>query len=52
MTEVAEVAESRAAFNELLELLRKIDTDYLAPGNHVFTPEQVAAGHRFIMHVF
>lgn len=44
-------ADSRAAFNELLDLMRKVDTDYLAPGNHVVTPQQIAAGHRFIMHV-
>lgn len=50
MTDTPDIPESRAAFNELLELLRKIDTDYLAPGNHVLSPEQVAAGHRFIMH--
>ncbi len=50
MSDVPEVAESRQAFNELLDLMRKIDSDYLAPGNHVTTPAQVAAGHRFIMH--
>jgi hypothetical protein len=31
-------------------LLRQIDTQYLAPANHIATPEQVAAGHRFLMH--
>lgn len=50
MTDVAGSTDSRAAFGELLELLRRIDTDYLAPGNHISSPEQVAAGHRFIMH--
>lgn len=51
MTDDASAAASRTAFHELLELLRSIDTDYLAPGNRIVTPEHVAAGHRFVMHV-
>lgn len=45
----ADNAASRTAFDELLDLLRKIDRDYLAPGNRIATPEQIAAGHRFVM---
>lgn len=50
MTDASATPPSRAAFNELLELLSRIDAEYLAPANHVLTPEQVAAGHRFLMH--
>jgi hypothetical protein len=50
MTDVTTAPESRAAFNELLDLLRTIDTDYLSPANHVLTPGHVAAGHRFMLH--
>lgn len=51
MSESVEDVPSRVAFNELLDLLRRIDGDYLAPGNRIMTSEQVAAGHRFLMHV-
>jgi hypothetical protein len=50
MSDALDPNTSRTAFNELLDLLRQIDTQYLAPANHIATAEQVAAGHRFLMH--
>lgn len=50
MSQVSDANSSRAAFHELLDLLKQVDSQYLAPENHIVTPEQVAAGHRFLMH--
>lgn len=43
--------ESRHAFDELLDLLRKVDREYLSPERRVASVRDVSDGHRLIMHL-
>jgi hypothetical protein len=43
--------QSREALNELLGLVREIDTRYLGPEWRIARPGDVSDGHRFLMHV-
>ena len=43
--------ESRKAFGELLDLLHEIDRRYLSPEWNIFQPQDIADGHRDIMHL-
>jgi hypothetical protein len=47
----AVVTQSRAAFHELLELLREVDTRFLGPEWKTERPEDIAEGHRYVLHV-
>ena len=43
--------ESRQAYNALLDLLRQLDGRFLGPEWKIERPEDIAAGHRYLMHL-
>jgi hypothetical protein len=45
------MTESRGAFRELLDVLREADERYLSPEWYIMSEADVAAGHRYLMHV-
>jgi hypothetical protein len=45
----ASSTESRRAFSELLELLRKVEAEYLSPARGVRSAEDVVDGDRFLL---
>jgi Protein of unknown function (DUF1214) len=43
--------ESRRAFRDLLDLLREADERYLSAEWYITAPDDISAGHRYLMHV-
>jgi hypothetical protein len=43
--------QTRSALAALIETLQEIDARYLSPDNRIATPEDVASGHRAMMHL-
>lgn len=43
--------KSRAAFQQLIQALSEIDLRYLGPERHITQPQDIADGHRLILHL-
>lgn len=45
------MTQTRQALNELLELLHQVDTRFVSPEWNIERPEDIAAAHRYLMHL-